>query len=193
MYLRFVDHQLAPSTDFDARASDIYSRTRSLPEGMPILLDDRWRPVEPWLTYFRIVAASTDPATLRAYAYDARRFASFLATRQTDVIHASSDDIVAFREWRLSGSERPESPATCLLLLGGESRVPAPWITPRRRHCDLLAERSVVSPSPQKSPAPAEPAVRSHGRADLASRRCRSSLVLRCARSAPRPFSPSAA
>lgn len=60
MYLRFVDHQLAPSTDFDARASDIYSRTRSLPEGMPILLDDRWRPVEPWLTYFRIVAASTD-------------------------------------------------------------------------------------------------------------------------------------
>ena len=112
MHLRFIDHQLVPSTDFDERARDIYSRTRSLPGGMPILLDDRWRPVEPWLTYFRIVAASTDPATLRAYAYDARRFASFLATRQTDVIHASSDDIVAFREWRLSGSERPVSPAT---------------------------------------------------------------------------------
>ena len=112
MHLRFVDHQLAIPSDLDERARDSYSHPRSLPDGLPILLDDRWRPVEPWLTYFRIVAASTDPATLRAYAYDARRFASFLAARQTDVIHASSDDIVAFREWRLSGSERPVSPAT---------------------------------------------------------------------------------
>lgn len=112
MHLRFVDHHLATTSDLVDRTRDVYSHARSLPEGMPILLDERWRPVEPWLTYFRIIAASADRATLRAYAYDARRFASFLAARQTDVIHASSDDIVAFREWRLSGSERPISPAT---------------------------------------------------------------------------------
>ncbi|WP_454168046.1 tyrosine-type recombinase/integrase [Microbacterium lacticum] len=112
MHLRFVDHQLTATPDLDERTREAYSRGRSLPEGMPVLLDEHWRPVEPWLTYFRLVASSADRATLRAYAYDARRFASFLDGRRTDVIHASSDDIVAYRDWRLSGSEQPVAPAT---------------------------------------------------------------------------------
>ncbi|WP_156366485.1 tyrosine-type recombinase/integrase [Microbacterium sp. No. 7] len=112
MHLRFVDHRLTATADLDERIGDLYSRGRPLPEGMPILLDDGWRPVEPWLTYFRIVAASADRATLRAYAYDARRFAAFLDARRTDVIHATSDDIVAYREWRLNGSERPVAHTT---------------------------------------------------------------------------------
>lgn len=79
---------------------------------MPLLLDDRWRPVEPWLTYFRIVSGATGKSTVRNYGYDACRFASFLAGRGTDVAHATAEDIVAYRESRLADAERPVSPAT---------------------------------------------------------------------------------
>ncbi|CAI7651448.1 unnamed protein product [Penicillium discolor] len=140
MQLRFVDHTLSAPANADERTREVYSRARSLPEGMPVILDNRWRPVEPWLTYFRIVTASTAQSTVRNYAYDALRFASFLDARGTDVVHASDDDIVAYRDSRVSSAERPVSPATWqrevvvirgiyqLLLQTGQIRR-EPWIT----------------------------------------------------------------
>lgn len=112
MHLRFVDRRLHAERAADDLTRDIYASTSALADGRPILLDDRWRPVEPWLTYFRIVGAATGRATLRNYAYDALRFASFLETRGTDVVHATMDDIVDYRESRLIHAEQPVSPAT---------------------------------------------------------------------------------
>jgi len=140
MQLRFVDHTLTAPDDVDERTREVYSSTHALPEGMPVILDSRWRPVEPWLTYFRIIAGSTERSTARNYAYDALRFASFLDARGTDVVHASDDDIVAYREWRVGSAERPVSPATWqrdvvvirgiyqLLMQTGQIRR-EPWIT----------------------------------------------------------------
>lgn len=112
MHLRFIDRRLRSLSAADDLTCDTYASTSSLPDGMPLLLDDRWRPVEPWMTYFRTVAAATGKTTVRNYGYDAFRFASFLAKRGTNVIHANTDDIVAYRDSRLSDAERPVSAAT---------------------------------------------------------------------------------
>lgn len=140
MHLRFINHQLAVPTDVDEDTRNVYASSRSLPDGLPVLLDDRRRPVEPWQTYFRIIAGSTSTSTSRNYAYDALRFAGFLEERGTDVVHASADDIVAYREWRLGGGDRAVSPATWrrdvvvirgiyqLLVQTGQVRR-EPWIT----------------------------------------------------------------
>lgn len=112
MHLRFVDRRVPPSIAADDLTRETYESTASLPDGMPLLLDDRWHPVEPWLTYFRIVGTATERSTVRNYGYDAHRFASYLNARGTDVVHATTDDIVAYRDWRLNKSHRPVSPTT---------------------------------------------------------------------------------
>lgn len=112
MHLRFVDRRLDASRVDASLARAVYDQRVTLPQGLPLLLDERWRPVEPWLTYFRIVAGSVGRSTLRNYAYDAFRFASFLESRGTDVVHAHQDDIVAYRESRRVSAARPVSPAT---------------------------------------------------------------------------------
>ena len=112
MHLRFVDRRFPAEAAADDLIGEVYASARSLPDGMPLLLDDRWRPLEPWLAYFRVVGAATGTSTLRNYGYDALRFASFLDARETDVVHATSEDIVAYRESRLAKAERPVSSAT---------------------------------------------------------------------------------
>ncbi len=112
VHLRFVDRRHPAEAAADDLIGEVYSSTRSLPDGMPLLLDDRWRPLEPWLSYFRVVAAATSKSTLRNYGYDALRFASFLDDRDTDVVYATSEDIVAYRESRLTKAERPVSSST---------------------------------------------------------------------------------
>lgn len=112
MHLRFVDRRISTASTTDELTRETYATMNSFPDGMPILLDDRWRPVEPWLTYFRVLGATAGKSTMRNYGYDAYRFASYLDTRGTDVVHASAEDIQAYREWRLREISRPVSPAT---------------------------------------------------------------------------------
>ena len=112
MHLRFVDRRFPAEAAADDLIGELYASARSLPDGMPLLLDDRWRPLEPWLSYFRVVGTAAGRSTLRNYGYDALRFASFLDARETDVLHATSEDIVAYRESRLAEAERPVSSAT---------------------------------------------------------------------------------
>lgn len=111
MHLQFVDHHLEPGDDLPDSVRNAYGALNRLAQGTPILLDRRWRPVEPWRSYFRFVASTTGPKTLRNYGYDALRFASFLEERDTDVINASNEDLLAYRDRRLSGS-KPISAAT---------------------------------------------------------------------------------
>lgn len=112
MHLRFVDRRLPAASAPDPLTGEVYPSSRSLPDGMPLLLDDRWRPLEPWTTYFRIVGATTARSTMRNYGYDALRFASFLNSRGTDVLEATTEDIVAYRQSRLTSADRPVSSAT---------------------------------------------------------------------------------
>ena len=80
--------------------------------GVPILLDQRMRPIEPWCTYLRLLSQTVSSSTIRNYGYDARRFASFLNSRGTDVLSATQDDLVAYRDARLKSISRPVSPST---------------------------------------------------------------------------------
>lgn len=112
MHLRFVDRRISTASAADELTRETYATMNSFPDGMPILLDDHWRPVEPWLTYFRVLGSTAGKSTMRNYGYDAYRFASYLDTRGTDVVHASAEDIQAYREWRLREISRPVSPAT---------------------------------------------------------------------------------
>lgn len=112
MHLRFVDQGLPFQAAPDSLTEEVYSSNWSLPDGMPLILDERWRPLEPWLTYFRMVSATTSKSTVRNYGYDALRFASFLESRRTGVVDATTEDIVAYRESRLTNGERPVSSAT---------------------------------------------------------------------------------
>ncbi|MER6809901.1 hypothetical protein ABT299_11530 [Spirillospora sp. NPDC000708] len=60
---------------------------RSLPDGMPVLLDERMRPIEPVCGWFRASAyAGKKPETMRAYAYTVRRLAEFLVRRGIDLL-----------------------------------------------------------------------------------------------------------
>lgn len=140
MHLRFIDRSLPSTVASGDLTKKTYESVATLGDGMPLLLDERWRPVEPWLTYFRVVSGATSKSTVRNYGYDAFRFASFLARRGTDVVHAGADDITAYREWRLADAERPVSPATwqrevvvirgvysLLMQIGAIAREP--WIT----------------------------------------------------------------
>lgn len=112
MHLRFVDRRLDTRALLRDHVDIIPSKTPTLPDGCPLLLDDRFRPVEPWMTYFRVLASSTKKSTVRNYAYDALMLASFLKSRGTDVVHASQADIVAYREFRLNGADKPVSRTT---------------------------------------------------------------------------------
>lgn len=112
MYLYFTNHRESGSTSFVAREALSGISNPLLPDGLPVILDERWLPVEPWLSYFRAVGSSAGKSTLRNYGYDAFRFAKFLDGRGTDVLNASNDDITAFRNWRLKESDNAVSHAT---------------------------------------------------------------------------------
>lgn len=112
MHLHFVDHRLKAQPLLSKHLNADGGRVLRLPDGFPLLLDDRFLPIEPWLTYFRVVAASTKKSSVRNYAYDARLLESFLQSRGTDIVHATQEDIVAYRDFRLCGTDHPVSPTT---------------------------------------------------------------------------------
>lgn len=99
--LIFLSNKRSEGNQANAQIGETLSRLRALPNGLPVIVDDRWVPLEPWLTYFRVLASTCETSTLRNYAYDAFRFASFLAARGSDVVHATHQDVVDYRRSRL--------------------------------------------------------------------------------------------
>lgn len=112
IHLRFADDRQLIPHPLLAPVLEHIEHSRRLKAGTPILLDRHWRPLSPWLAYFRHLAATAKPTTVRNYGYDALRFANFLDSRGTDVLHATPDDVLAYRDHRLHGSPRPVSAAT---------------------------------------------------------------------------------
>jgi hypothetical protein len=86
---------------------------RSLPDGMPILLDDAMQPVEPASGWFRALAYdSKQEKTLRAYAYIVRRLIEFLSGRGAGLLSATEGDLVADRRSRTELQEEPVGEVT---------------------------------------------------------------------------------
>lgn len=102
MRLAFVERERAPRAGVDEIVLQRLGEKRNLPHGLPVIIDDKWRPVEPWFSFFRFLSGSCGTSTLRNYAYDALRFTSFLADRGVDVLRATHNDIAAYREFRVS-------------------------------------------------------------------------------------------
>lgn len=86
---------------------------RTLRDGMPTIVDEQMRPVEPICGWFRALAyENKQPETMRAYAYIVRRLAEFLRQRGTDVLGAAEADLVGYRWARTELGERPVDGAT---------------------------------------------------------------------------------
>lgn len=117
MELFFVRRRLAEHLATPAGPSDVTVRQildqRALPDGLPVLLDVRMRPVEPICSWFRHLGyALLEPETLRCYAYIVRRLVVFLAERGTDVLSATEVDLIAYRAARTQLQRQPVDDAT---------------------------------------------------------------------------------
>ncbi|MEW2121666.1 site-specific integrase [Streptomyces sp. NPDC005474] len=88
-----------------AELSALFER-RGVPAGMPILLDDAMRPVEPVSAWFRSMALDRmDEKTMRSYAYSVLMLLHFLQARGMDLQSAAEADIREFRLWRLEAAD----------------------------------------------------------------------------------------
>ncbi|UQU67469.1 site-specific integrase [Couchioplanes caeruleus] len=109
MEIFYVDRRMlglwSVPAGFDAGSTLDY---RSLPDGMPVLLDASMQPVEPASGWFRALAYDgKDAKTLRAYAYIVRRLITFLNGRGADLISATESDLVAYRRSRTELQDKP--------------------------------------------------------------------------------------
>jgi len=86
---------------------------RLLPDGMPVLLDERMCPVEPmssWLRSLGLAGRSED--TMTAYGHAVLRLLEFLRDRGSDLFAATEADVLEFRRWRIHGQPAPIQRAT---------------------------------------------------------------------------------
>lgn len=82
-------------------------------DGMPIVLDDAMRPVEPLSSWFRQLAlAGRSPKTMRKYAYITLRLQEFLAQRGLDFATATEPDLLEYRLLRTRVQDQPVTRAT---------------------------------------------------------------------------------
>ena len=92
-------------TGFDAGSTLDH---RSLPGGMPILLDEAMQPVEPACGWFRALAYDgKDAKTLRGYAYIVRRLVAFLSGHGAELLSATEVDLAAYRRTRTELQDEP--------------------------------------------------------------------------------------
>nr|WP_237331101.1 site-specific integrase [Streptomyces mexicanus] len=74
---------------------------RRVPDGMPVLLDEAIRPVEPLCSWFRRLAMERmAPKTMKAYAHTALMLLNFLHKWDQDLRSATEQDIRDFEAWR---------------------------------------------------------------------------------------------
>lgn len=96
--LWFTDWAAVPAESLPASlGADVSRRTR---QGVPVLLDEQMRLADPWNRFLRQYSLSVGPKSIRAYAYDVARFATFLEDRGIRVHDVTQDDIVAYRAQR---------------------------------------------------------------------------------------------
>lgn len=78
----------------------------------PVLVDKQTRPLPYWYEFFAAISPSLNALSVRSYAYDARRLADFLASRETNIVAATQEDLVAYRRSRTEPDHDGVSEAT---------------------------------------------------------------------------------
>ncbi|HZU54229.1 MAG TPA: site-specific integrase, partial [Actinocrinis sp.] len=114
MDLFYIDRRLAkrwPGESADgpsAAAVTAILEHRTLPDGMPVMLDAAMRPIEPLCSWFRHMAyEGLRPETMQTYAQIVRRLVEFLSRRGIDVFSATEADLVAFHSARTETQAAP--------------------------------------------------------------------------------------
>ncbi|MFE0650198.1 tyrosine-type recombinase/integrase [Streptomyces sp. NPDC059534] len=104
----------APPGLEDLDASAYVTRKGALKTGTPFFLGPDMRPAEPLCSFFQELAKSLKAKSLSDYTYDALDLVDFLEDLDlpTDLLSATEDDLVAYREDRTVNQESPISAAT---------------------------------------------------------------------------------
>ncbi|WP_433194470.1 tyrosine-type recombinase/integrase [Nocardia sp. CA-107356] len=90
------------------------TRQRALKDGTPFFLGADMRPLEPHCSFFLELAKTLKARSLQDYAYDFMDFSDFLGSLDppSDVLSATEDDLLAYREHCTEHRDEPMSPAT---------------------------------------------------------------------------------
>lgn len=95
-------------------AASYVQRPGAVKEGTPFFLGPDMRPVEPLCSFFFELSKTLKAKSMQDYAYDALDLVDFLDELDpaTDLLSATEDDLVAYREDCTELRESPDSPAT---------------------------------------------------------------------------------
>ncbi|WP_240483298.1 MULTISPECIES: site-specific integrase [unclassified Mycobacteroides] len=143
MELYYADWNLVPEEETGALDS---SDSPIIQDGMPIIVDDGMRPMEPWCTFLRLYSQNLRTNSVYAYARDALAFGRFLDARGVGVLDVCERDLVAFRQHRRSEGVSARSWSRHLVVIRAlftylyetGQRDSLPWIQ--------VGSRSVVTP-----------------------------------------------
>lgn len=105
-------YEAPPGVDLDAEA--YVQRPGAVKEGTPFFLDLGMRPVEPLCSFFLEMSKSLKAKSLEDYTYDALDLVDFLEQLPlpADLLSATEEDLVAYREDCTEHREAPDKPAT---------------------------------------------------------------------------------
>lgn len=98
----------------DLDALQYVTRDRALPDGTPFFVGPNMLPREPHCSFFLDLAKTLKAKSLQDYAYDFMDFSDFLEGLDppSDVLSATEDDLLAYREYCTEHRDEPVSPAT---------------------------------------------------------------------------------
>ncbi|MFD4143081.1 site-specific integrase [Streptomyces sp. NPDC058572] len=90
------------------------ARPRALKDGTPFFLGPDMRPVEPLCSFMFELSKTLQASTLRDYTYDLLDLVDFLAGLEppVDLLSATEEDLIAYREDCTEHRESPDMPAT---------------------------------------------------------------------------------
>lgn len=90
------------------------TRERALKDGTPFFLGSDMRPLEPHCSFFLDLAKTVKAKSLQDYTYDFLDFSDFLESLDppSDVLSATEDDLLAYRDHCTEHRDEPMSPAT---------------------------------------------------------------------------------
>ncbi|MFD3804781.1 site-specific integrase [Streptomyces sp. NPDC058619] len=105
-------YEAPPGVPLDAAA--YVQRPGAVKEGTPFFLGPDMRPVEPLSSFFLELSKTVKAKTMQDYAYDVMDLVDFLEELDppTDLLSATEDDLLAYREDCTELRESPDMPAT---------------------------------------------------------------------------------
>ncbi|MFJ1757684.1 tyrosine-type recombinase/integrase [Kitasatospora sp. NPDC088134] len=107
---RYLD--VVPGTDL--RALDVVDRKGALADGTPFFLGPDMRPREPLCSYAFEMQKTLGAGSLEDYTYDLLAVEDYLAALDppVDLLSATEDDLVGYRDYRTEHQDNPVQPGT---------------------------------------------------------------------------------